>query len=142
MIGSKRLTVALLALVIFFGSISSAKALTGSVAGITVYSSDLVNYGGGTQWYSEAWSEADQPIGTIGWTTRTNRLICNGAVFKNYPLPAVAEYNDGGVMRRSYTGLEPCPNGETRKIGTVTYHEYKHLDDSEYLLDGDSLQVP
>ncbi len=149
MIHSKRTTTLLMTLLLIFGLVSVVQAnWLGTIPGtsISAQTTDEVYVNSSTLFSSATESWANQSIGTIGWTTRSNRQVCGGTVVYSYSLPAVANYNTNVAYvgpSSSTSTLKSCPYGGARSVGVATYHEFKVSGVSPfYKTDGDTLPAP
>jgi hypothetical protein len=97
---------------------------------ISWYTSNDVRVKNSTTFHSESVSWASTAIGTIGWTARSNQVLCSNVVIDGEQFGGYAEYNSMSALQGyalSETFLTNCANGNAnRTIRVNTYHEFKY----------------
>lgn len=83
-----------------------------------------------TTFHSESWSWASTAIGTIGWSTRSNQVLCSNVVIDGEQFGGYVNYNSMSALQgyaASETYLTICSGGNAnRTIKVNTYHEFKY----------------
>jgi len=83
-----------------------------------------------TTFHSESWSWASTAIGTIGWSTRSNQVLCSNVVIDGEQFGGYVNYNSMSALQgyaASETYLTNCSGGNAnRTIKVNTYHEFKY----------------
>ncbi|MFZ3151073.1 MAG: hypothetical protein WA116_05235 [Anaerolineaceae bacterium] len=122
---------------------------SGLIPGTNIYwnTSNEVRYISPTYFDSASMSSASAAIGTIGWTTRSNQVWCNGTVIDGEQFGGLANYNSMSAYidySNSGTFLTSCQSeNDAHRISVNTYHQFVvSASNSKYVLDGDSISVP